>query len=97
MYIYLYQDTHEREVFYSDWAENYSSGNPGAPYVQITGGTSGGARENSPTFGRLRRPSQFMLVSVNQNQKLEALQDITVTTNGNVIIGEITDNNYYND
>lgn len=94
-YLALSGHTHEREVFFADWAESYSTTNPGFPYVQIIGGTAGGAQERTPTIGRLQQASEFMLISVNGNGQLQYLQDLSISTAGNLIVGEIIDNPYY--
>lgn len=96
-YLALSGHTHEREVFFSDWAEGYSTINPGFPYVQITGGTAGGAKEHTSTIGPLQRPSEFMLISVNGNGQLQYLQDLSISTSGELIVEDIIENTDYND
>ncbi|MCA9309170.1 metallophosphatase family protein [Candidatus Saccharibacteria bacterium] len=56
----------------------------------ITGGSSGGAEENSMTYGPLQANSQFMLLSID-NGLLRSMQDFTLTTNGDLVVGQIND------
>jgi Icc-related predicted phosphoesterase len=79
--------THERDLFFSGWDDQDY-----LPFTTVTGGTSGGANENSPTYGKLRRESSFMLIAVNHLGQLQALQDITIDVDGEVVIGDIIDN-----
>ena len=57
---------------------------------QITSGTAGGAKESQLTYGPLNQDSRSMLVSV-KDGVLQSRQDITITTEGKIIIGDIID------
>lgn len=81
--------THEREIRCYD----YGNADYAAPYCSIVGGTSGGAREHTPTYGPLNREAQFMLISVNNQSELEAIQDFSINELGNITIGPIEDIN----
>lgn len=94
-YLSLSGHTHERVVTFSGWSEEVSTINPGFPYVQITGGSSGGALERAPTYGPLNKASQFMLISVNQSGQLQYLQDFSISTTGALSVGDIIDNPDY--
>lgn len=87
VFLSLSGHTHERDLFFSGWDDSDF-----LPFTTITGGTSGGANENSPTYGKLRSESSFMVIAINYRGQLEAVQDITINVDGEVVIGDIIDN-----
>lgn len=62
----------------------------GLDYTRITGGTSGGAKESELTYGPLGQASKSMLISV-KDGVLQGYQDITITTEGGLLVGDIVD------
>lgn len=87
VYLSLSGHTHERDVFFSGWDDSDF-----LPFTTVTGGTSGGANENTPTYGKLRSESNFMLIAINNRGQLQALQDFTIYIDGSVEIGDVIDN-----
>lgn len=61
----------------------------GSKTYVLNGGSSGGAKENQFTYGKLQNPAKFMVVAV-KNGELVAFQDFTIDTAGNFEVGDIT-------
>lgn len=63
----------------------------GTSGVIITGGSSGGVKADSMTYGPLQADAQFMLLSIDGSGSLHSMQDFTLTTSGELIVGQIND------
>lgn len=60
----------------------------GSKSYVVNGGTSGGAKENQLTYGKLENPAQFFVVA-QKDGELVALQDFKINTDSSFEVGDI--------